>query len=275
MANLAAAFTSLPEELKNWLAADDITNAIDELTQKAGLKEGQAPIVAKLVLRIAVQDLDPRELENELMRSLNIDEPIAKKIMELIYERIFKPKEGAFKKIGVDPYLINFPLKSTKSPSSDKQSPTIKSQAKPQIVKPPLQLKKAVEVKADANKQLTTFPQVLHKKSTTAPQKKSVPVPENLPTPPPKIQLPPADKPFMLYQEAIEDKPVQQPSFNYQKPFLERKVKEPPPKVKVEAPEIVKVVHYNKFYTPLNEPNIQSHTSQTKKIPVPKSKWFV
>ena len=106
MANLAAAFASLPEEIKDWIGSSEVTDLIIDLSEDFELNEEQIPVVSRAIMRLVTQDLGPRDFISELTNQLQIDKDKAKSIAEKITSDVLSPIEEDLKKSGVDIGLI-------------------------------------------------------------------------------------------------------------------------------------------------------------------------
>ena len=251
---LQNAFASLSDKTRSWLASEEIVDKITSLNDGLGLKSDRRRIISKLILRVAVQDLDPRDFANELGSQLKINYEAAKRVSQKIHDDCLQPIEAELKKINIDvhemiEYSANPPEQLSAYP--DKPAPVLE-QSKPLELKPETKLKEP-----------------------------STP-PVNLPLAKQDVKPTSPDQPFVLHEEVDDIKPVEEggkPSFTYQTPVEERAAKEPPVKAKIENPlsnsplEIQRIVHYSNFFTPLNTPQTPP-TKGTAKIKVPDSKWF-
>ena len=111
MANLGTAFTSLPQSVREWLTDENVALFVDEINTKLGfdIDNPQSEIIPHLVLRLCVQDLEPRDFINELSHYLDIGFESAKTLTKEIEERILKPIEAPLKiDVGVDLKLLYF-----------------------------------------------------------------------------------------------------------------------------------------------------------------------
>ena len=111
MANLGIAFQSLPEIIKEWLSDENVAYIIDEVNQRYNFTEenNKWRVISRLVLRLCVQDLEPRDFINELSHWLNISFDSAKHLTQEIEEKILKPIEAPLKiDVGVDLKLLYF-----------------------------------------------------------------------------------------------------------------------------------------------------------------------
>lgn len=238
MANLAAAFVALPEEIKNWLSSQEVTGLIADINGDLKLAEDRVSVIPRLILRLAAQDLNPRDFANEISSQLGIVSEQAKETAERIYQDVLKPIEPSLKEAGVDVSLLMKPRGQTDG-----------------FTKPISSMEPAKPI---------------------SPIAKPTP-PSNLPMTAPPLKPAPSDGPLILHQEESVAGAPEKPSFKYRPPLWERPEREPAPKAEVEIPnQATKVVHYNSFLTPLNQASaFTKPAAEPRIIPIPKSKWFV
>ena len=249
MANLFAAYQSLPESIQKWLSDENVVLIISEINQKLSLAidDERAEIIPHLILRLCVQDLEPRNFINELSHELNISFDSAKILTQEIEERILKPIEAPLKiDVGVDLKLLYF------------ANPTLRPSGF-----------------AEQAKNITeTLP------SQNLTSKISQPETPNTQHPTSNIQ----EKPFILHNEEPTipqtlrgaSGQATQPSFSYKIPISQTPAQPaPPPKAQIQAPSpsIQRVVHYSSFFTKLFSPEVKK--AEQSKIKVPGSKWFI
>lgn len=253
MANLAAAFSSLSDEIKDWIGSPEVTDLIIELGKDFELDEEQNSGVSHAIMRLITQDLGPMDFISELANQLQIDKERAKNIVEKIIGGILDPIKASLKQSGVDvDLMIKYSRESTPNQSPERE-PVPYGASKLDVRQAPQSQQPAPEA---------------------VPASPSGGPPENLPVPPqrPKPMLP--DKPFILHQEeneAIEQESfLSKPSFRYIQPD-KNEIVEQPTKTEVEG---LRVVHYSSFLTPFNQADIKQ-LKENSIIPVPKSKWFI
>ena len=252
--SLQNAFASLSDKIRDWLSSEEIVNKIAVINDELGLRSHKRQIISKLILRVAVQDLDPRDFANELGSQLKINYEAAKGVAQKIHDQCLQPIEAELKKIGVDAHEM---IEYSTTPSDqlaaypDKPAPVLE-QSKPLELKPETKLKEFATP------------------------------PTNLPLAKQDVKPTSPDQPFVLHEEVDDIKPVEEgekPSFTYQTPVQERVAEEPPVKAKIESPlsssplEIQRIVHYSNFLTHLSTPQTPP-TKGVAKIKVPDSKWF-
>jgi|SRR3989344_1025757 len=255
MANLYIAFQSLPDNIKEWLGDENVALEISEINNKLSINllDDRSGVIPHLILRLCVQDIEPRNFINELSHKLNLSFESAKILTKEIEEKILKPIEAPLKiDVGVDLKLLYFAnpnMVSRESRIENLESRTIETP--PAIIPEP-------EVSKPIN---STLPL----KAKDAPQSVS------------NVESP--GKPFILHNEEPiaqqKTPPVTQPSFSYKTPLNQTPTKPtPPPRAQIQTPppSIQRVVHYSGFFTKLF-----SEKNQEKKstVPLPKSKWFI
>ncbi len=121
---LHTAFLALPRRIKDWLASDQITFLLREITDRLGLSENKVAKISKLILRLIVQDLELLEFINELAHELDTSFQTAKTIAQDIEMKVLKPIENDLRKeIGIDLKLIYFGKPSAQKAESKLQVP--------------------------------------------------------------------------------------------------------------------------------------------------------
>lgn len=130
--SLAAAFNSLPEQIKDWAASLQTTYLIMELNKKLGFKNEKITIIPGLIFRLVTQNIDPSNFINELSHELNISFQTAKSIAQEIEERILRPVENELRRdVGVDVKLIYFGQPHAKNAPSAPLNETLLRNAGP------------------------------------------------------------------------------------------------------------------------------------------------
>lgn len=247
MANLGTAFISLPQSIREWLIDENVALFVDEINTKLGfndISDSKSEIVPHLILRLCVQDLEPRNFINELSHELNISFESAKTLTKEIEEKILKPIEAPLKiDVGVDLKLLYFANPNMRQVTRDMGQETEKQAELPKSI-------------------IEASP---------------APIPQSIKTP--ELE-PPHTKPFILHQEtpipSANSGQATQPSFSYKVPISQTPAKPtPPPRARIEVPKpvIQRVVHYSGFFTKLFAP--ENKKVEQSKIKVPESRWFI
>ncbi len=228
-------FNELPSNIKSWLASEELAYAIGEINNRVGLRGEKRSIIPNLILRLAVQDLEPLNFIDELAKELEVNFEVAKTISKDIESNALRPIENELKRdLGLDVKVIYFgkpggkppqevaPQEEKKPAPKDSEIYIPKETAAPA---PPTQETKPEEKPAEPKVNLKTFeeisPFILHKERSEAPQRFSS-------EPGPKIN-------------------IQTPETNQSAPKEESR----PVSVEVESPS-QRVVHYHQFKTPVN-----------------------
>jgi len=257
--SLQTAFSSLPDSIRDWLSSEEAAQTISEINEELGLEQDWRSTIPRLVLRLAVQDLNPRDFINETGMYLRINYQAAKTVTEKIINKVMKPIEGELFKIGIDVRLtLDFPSPPLGQLANLPSAP-------PAGTKPPVA-------------QPLTKPQ------------SAAPPPTNLPLITPKIEPAPTDKPLIIHQEEIKPAQPSGGQGGLTRSLLpagalsENKTGAPPVRTEIEGmsshPVIKRVVHYSNYLTPLTQANIQPNKSaerknqEKEKIHIPKSRWF-
>lgn len=274
--SLNIAFQSLPDKIKDWLASVDIVLRIEQILIRFNIGNlEQETIIPDLILRLCVQNLDPRDFIGTLSTQLKIDFETAKKITQDIERDILQVIEIELRRdVGVDikslyfgnagaqtPRPINtstpprvqesqpLPIKPTEPPSGPNVSSWLKPKGQP-FVSTPLPTTKP------------STPQI-----TPTQQKPPMPSAGQ------KIDLEHFEikgEPFILHQEpGINSSPEPQRaspglSFKIQtsSPDAEKPISQKPVSVKLETP---RTVNYSDFRTPLPPTPTQPRSEEPRK----------
>src|SRR3989344_9372644 len=106
---ILAAYQSLQEHLRDWLASDVVMFSIGEINNRLWFKDEKRKIIPALVLRLFIQDLEPIDFINELSHELAISFEAAKSITQDIEAKVLKPVASELRReVGVDTQLLYF-----------------------------------------------------------------------------------------------------------------------------------------------------------------------
>jgi hypothetical protein len=166
MADLYEKFIYLPEKVRDWLSSDNLSFAIGEFNERLKLSLEKEGIIASLILRLTVRDIIPEDLANELKEGLEIDFNSAKNLALEIEEKLLRSKSGVLKELDVNIDLIK---EGKEKPKAEK--PVIKEE----------------------------IPAFIKKEEALRPAQG-----EPAPLPISEIELPAAEKPFMISEEKLE-----------------------------------------------------------------------
>ncbi|MDD5430996.1 MAG: hypothetical protein PHP03_02115 [Candidatus Pacebacteria bacterium] len=125
--SLSMAYQSLPESIREWLASEPTMFAVGEINTRLGFKDNKRKIIPRLILRLAVEDIEPLDFVNELSYALNISFQNAKTIAQDIEEKIFREIAPELKTINVDVNLISFGQPGPKKINNE--SPSVQTAA--------------------------------------------------------------------------------------------------------------------------------------------------
>lgn len=259
MTDLQTAFQSLPDNIRDWLSDEKVAFLIDEINSRFNftMENDKDEIIPHLILRLCVQDLEPRLFISELSSWLDICLDSAKTLTKELEEKILAPIADSLKtNVGVDLKLLYFiNPQIVIEPRSEPREP--KTAAAP----PEEILLEKKELKEELKEEIA--------------EKKEEEI---------KIKAEPA-KPFILHEHKepeMERQPIGS-SFTYQIPFqaapepAQKPIKatvELPPRA---TPTAARVVHYTSFVTKLEkleEKEAATETKSVQKIKIPKSRWF-
>ncbi len=105
---LRTTFRALPSDIKDWLFSEKVTYSVAELNTRLNIKGERAGVVAKLVARLVVQDLDTRDFVNELAIELNVSNSAAKAITKEVEEKVLHPIEASLRaNLGIDVAMLH------------------------------------------------------------------------------------------------------------------------------------------------------------------------
>lgn len=105
----------VPEDIKEWIGSEKITNTIIKLNKKLGLKDEKIKTIPRLMLKLETKELHPAEFIEEIAHSLDIGMKSANMIAEEIKEEILDPIEPSLKQWGVNIDLIEPELSESAS----------------------------------------------------------------------------------------------------------------------------------------------------------------
>ncbi len=116
-------FSLLPDTIKEWLASEELVYIVSDIEEKLSLSGEKILIIPRLILRLAVQEVEPQDFTSTLAQELGISPSIAKTIAEDIEKNALRPIEGELRsKIGVETKLIYHPRaaeeKTAQTPST-------------------------------------------------------------------------------------------------------------------------------------------------------------
>jgi hypothetical protein len=184
--DLHATFASLPPKVKEWLASEEVTFIVGEITYRLGLSEEKIPIIPGLVFRLVTNDIEPLHFISELATELGVNFQTAKTIVEDIEKRILRPIERELRAAtGLDVKTIYFGrpegeptvAKPSAQPQAEtKPTPTLKQiippstlaapQAKPVTPPMPAQKPTGPTVNVGSFESETISPFMLHKEES-------------------------------------------------------------------------------------------------------------
>jgi hypothetical protein len=186
--DLHATFTSLPPKVKEWVASEEVTLIIGEITYRLGLPEEKVPIIPGLVFRLITNDVEPLHFISELAAELGVNFQTAKTIAEDVEKKILRPIERELRATtGLDVKTIYFGRPEgasveekipTAQPEPAKTAPTLKQilppttppapQEKPAAPTPPPQKPTGPTVNVTSFESEIISPFMLHKEESFA-----------------------------------------------------------------------------------------------------------
>lgn len=105
-------YLNLPKPIKEWLASETISYLIGEINDRLGLdeeNEEKYTLIPNLILRLAIQDLDPTDFIGEISDGLGVNWQTAKAIAGDVEKKVLRPIENDLRKeLGIDLKLIYF-----------------------------------------------------------------------------------------------------------------------------------------------------------------------
>ncbi|OGY68240.1 MAG: hypothetical protein A3H63_01880 [Candidatus Harrisonbacteria bacterium RIFCSPLOWO2_02_FULL_45_10c] len=272
---ILAAYQSLQEHLRDWLASDVVMFSIGEINNRLGFKDEKRKIIPALVLRLFIQDLEPIDFINELSHELAISFEAAKSITQDIEAKVLKPVASELRReVGVDTQLLYFGKPGPRAIKEQENIPAPATSPFPSAI--PLEAGRPEATVAlptdrqahpEAGRPLTGPPTI--QKSFKDFLKPAPSTGSGQAAPSEKItaETPKTATPFMLHQETSQEKSGEQskdffktkPGINikvqnYYQPVVEQpRPIEKPTTIKIETPsQNQRVVHYSELRTPLN-----------------------
>lgn len=235
--DLRESFLLLPEDVRDWLTSEQATYLVIDINKRLDLFGEDLKTIPNLITRLAVKDLDPKNLAVALKKELDVDFEQAKALAREIEEKILRPVAIPLKQAnGVDVRDI-YLGKQELAPEEELGIPLI-------------------------------APEVASPKTRVVSDVRREPAPAPPPPPPPVPSTPPAapaepskektgDAPFILHEERAPVAPVAKeeggPSFSFKSADTIRRPSPPPPPpvAKVERPDsgAIRVVHYSNLRT--------------------------
>ncbi len=172
------AFASLSEKIRDWLSSEEIADIIEKICRKAKIEGEKVKWLSKIILRIAVQTLDPRQLSDEINKQLGIGADSAKKLAAEIKEKALRPIERDLKAMGIDIDMIT----DFASPSPKMEPPppeNLPLAVKKQVFLPPsdrpfvIHEEEAVKTEISENRPSLIYKVPLQEKEVGGPQVKA------------------------------------------------------------------------------------------------------
>ncbi|MBM3281162.1 MAG: hypothetical protein FJY91_00185 [Candidatus Harrisonbacteria bacterium] len=299
--NLALAFLSLPEPVKDWFGSLELADRLSDVNNSLGLVGDNESLLSNLLLRIITLDLDIRDLINELGLLLQINEGKAKEIAATLIKTTLTPIEKELIPLGINvrdglanpslpdsrlstfgntPRPITPEINPLATPLSPKSEAFFKNIPLPQS---PPSFKEGDSPSKAFSKTPITLPPIFEFSENRQEEKKekNFTPPENLPLVHQKEA-----SPFILHEEKAEQtiNISQTPSFTYTPSITEIPKKEEVIVSSIEGlapvipPTAQKVIHYTSYKTELNHAfsSIPSAKKDLEsKIKKPLSHWFI
>jgi len=110
---------AVPEKIREWFATEEVVAHIREIGRQLNLGGEHETAIAKLLLRLEIQDLEPQFFAGELAQRLGIPKERALVIAAEIRKVILDPVKREFSEYGVDIFLLDefrIPPPSAKPP---------------------------------------------------------------------------------------------------------------------------------------------------------------
>lgn len=229
----------LPEVVREWLTSPDATALVVDLNRRLELVGEEIRIIPRLISRLVLRKIDPKNFALYLKQELWIDFEKAKEVAREIEEKILRPIAIPLKQAnGVDVRDI-YLGKQELAPEEELGIPLIA----PEVASP------KTRVVSDVRREPAPAPPP---PPTPAPF-----APSGAPAEPPKEKT--GDAPFILHEEQAPVAPVAKeeggPSFSFKSADVIRRPAPPPPPVaKVERPgDAIRIVHYSNLRTVIDD----------------------
>ncbi len=178
-------FAVLPDKIKQWLSSEELVYIISDIEMRLGLDDEKVLIIPSIVLRLAVQDIEPQDFTNTLAQELGVSSSIAKTIAEDIEKNALRPIEGELRsKTGIETKLIYHPRATEKegAPKPSTAAPKETPAPLPQVPSRPIP---AGAPQSKPTTPVTPSPRPISPLTFTATAQKEVRLPE-----PPKVSSP-------------------------------------------------------------------------------------
>lgn len=218
--NIAEQFSALPENVKKWLASEELVFIISEIETKLGISDEKILIIPSLILRLVTQDLEPQKFIQELSKEMRVDFLVAKTITEDIEKNALRPIAAELRdKLGLEVKLIYY---GKAGGEKERTAPLIKPMPAPttaptsSVITPkqaPLSAATPPPAQIKLEKQMAAVPSAAPSPFPTS-VKPIPPASATIPTTPVIKKMEPAFEsatPFILHQESS---PTSAPTLN-------------------------------------------------------------
>lgn len=100
---------TLPEPLKAWLASIQLTLMIIELNQRMGFTGKKQTVIPRLLWKLTIGELPPKEMTKELSAQLSLTPSAATALTKEMEEKFLRPMERPLRtELGIDTKLVYF-----------------------------------------------------------------------------------------------------------------------------------------------------------------------
>jgi hypothetical protein len=135
--SLRKSFESLPQPIKDWLTSEQTTLRIIEINKRVDVTGNTLSVIPKLILRLVIKDLNPRNFIDEIRRGLDVTDETAKTITQEIEQAILRPIAiNLRREVGIDINEIYSPPTVPTRPAPVPPMPTVTTPPVPTPVPP-------------------------------------------------------------------------------------------------------------------------------------------
>jgi hypothetical protein len=111
-------FELLPEAIRDWLTSERATYITVDINKRFNVPRYALPSIAELITRLAVGDIHPTEIIQELAFDMELSSSAAETLYHEVEEKLLKPIADDLKKIDIDIHLAKIAPATTQAPSA-------------------------------------------------------------------------------------------------------------------------------------------------------------
>ncbi|HUY69591.1 MAG TPA: hypothetical protein VMU70_01030 [Candidatus Tyrphobacter sp.] len=115
-----ALLKSLPQNIRDWIGSEEITEAISSVNSAMGLSGGQETVLPRLIFSLVTKQISGNDFSDQLKTNLDISPSNKQRLLMLVERDIFSPMEKELVDAGVNLNLTP----ATPPPATTTQSPS-------------------------------------------------------------------------------------------------------------------------------------------------------